>query len=133
MFGMFYTSYLSGISSAIIIAIYAATVLTTALAFYFAHEETPSFKHFVGMICIIISIILIAYSKDSPLESSAVAIISDVSSVPTIASPKISTIFGEIEVGSLSTIYPISFAFFGCCIFTGTSLISREIYKCKMN
>ena len=54
MFGMFYSSYLSGISSAIIISIYAAAVLTTALAFYFAHEETPSFKHFVGMICIII-------------------------------------------------------------------------------
>lgn len=65
MFLIFYTSHLSGVSSSLMIAIYSSTVLTTAIAFYFLYGEKPSFKHLVGMILVVISIVMIAYSKQS--------------------------------------------------------------------
>ena len=64
VYGVFYSSIASGISSAIITSLYAANVLTTSWAFLLIYNEKLGVRHYIGMIFIVISIVLISYGRD---------------------------------------------------------------------
>lgn len=111
IYGVFYTSIASGISTAIITSLFAANVLTTSLAFLLIYDEKLGVRHYIGMICIIISIVLIAYGKDAEKESLNLSTTEQ----------------------TMSIWYPILLSFLGCLIFTTQSIISRAVRTTKIS
>ena len=59
---MFSTAITSNVNSSIIITIFSATALITSLIFYLVLNEKVSMRHYMGMIFLIISVVLIANS-----------------------------------------------------------------------
>ena len=113
LFVIMYTSRLSGISSSIIISLYAANILTTSFGFYLVFNENLTSKHLIGMICIIISIVLISFGKSTPADGTSTD--------------------SDLKTEKISVLIPIGLALLVCLVITGQSLISRAIRYTKMS
>jgi drug/metabolite transporter (DMT)-like permease len=64
-----YYSREAGISPAVVLSLSILSSFTTALAFYFIYNEKLNSGHWIGMLCIMISVAVIALSKSSSGES----------------------------------------------------------------
>ncbi|CDW75900.1 UNKNOWN [Stylonychia lemnae] len=116
LYVIMYTSELSGISSSVIITLYAANILSTSVGFYFVYNEKLNYRHLIGMIFIIISIAFISQGKTNVIGGRK----SD--SNNTVGSNK-----------SLSIFVPICLALLACLVITAQSLITRAIRFTKIS
>jgi drug/metabolite transporter (DMT)-like permease len=97
------------LSNAVIMSLFACTSFVTAVAFYIIYDEKLTGKHLIGMVSMVISTVLIAFSDD--------------------------VIMTKYDIGhqdknflqEASKIIPISLAMLNCILFTINSLITREL------
>lgn len=63
-YGLVYYSVTSGVSNSVIISILTCTAFLTALIFYLVFKENLAIKHFIGMICLMGSVLFISIKSD---------------------------------------------------------------------
>ena len=110
---VFKATVASGASSSVITSLFSGTVLFTSLAFYIVFNEKVTKKHFLGMIFLILSVVLISNStKEEPTIQVRVGELE--------ANLEVTTHTGSIYI-------PMALCFLGCCIFAGSTIVARSI------
>lgn len=108
LYYIFSTAQKSGVSSAIIISLFSSGVFTTSLLFYIVFKEKLAVKHFIGMLMIVLSIIMISNSKRDSVEK-----------------------YAGYKY-SMHILIPISLALLNVVCFTITGLLTRASKYSKM-
>eukprot|EP00347_Sterkiella_histriomuscorum_P006182 403353746 len=97
-------SRLADVSPSVVLSIVSASSFTVAIAFYILYKEKINYKHLIGMILLIVSVLLMSISKSQS---------------------QFKVLINGQEYESVSVMVPVSISLFICFIVTVSSYIVR--------